>query len=172
MTPRTTRRWLITLAVLLLLASIGLAWLPFSPWFEPKPSATSTASLRDSKQPPLTETLPAQRVLTAQDFEKFWQQPLRRPLYDPPPLPPPPPKVVEVPPPRPIVAKLLATMVEPGNSMAMLRLSTGETVFRKINEEIGAADAGAKVLTIEEGMISVERDQQTTKLAVDGKKGL
>ena len=170
MTSRTKRRLLTLLAGFFLACSGGVVWLPYSPWWALSSSSLGAKPVTEKRDLPNSNLKTPDRQLVAQDFEVYWKRPLRGPLYDPPPAPPPPPKVVEVPPPRPIVARLLATMVEPGNSMAMLQLSTGEVVFRKLDEDIGAADAGAKISLIEEGTVSVAREKEVTKLVVAGQK--
>lgn len=62
-------------------------------------------------------------------------------------------------------------MVEPDNSIAMIQLSTGEVVFRKLGEEIGAADSGAIILAIDEGAIKVVHNEVESKLTVPGQGG-
>lgn len=171
MTLRTQRRLLGFLAVLILGASGGIAALPWTTFAWPKPQVVVPSRPPAASRTATTPSGSAEPALTVQAFQAYWSRPLRRPLYDPPPPPPPAPVVVTPPPPRPIAARLLATMVEPGNSMAMLRLSTGEVVFRKLDDPIGAADADATISAIEDGVIRVKRDQQTSKLVVDGPKG-
>lgn len=170
MTARTKRRLQLLLAGLILTCAGGIVWLPYSAWWAEMLSKRESKPILEKRELANAEPKPTAGKFTPQQFEIYWNRPLRGPLYDPPPPPPPPPKVVEIPPLRPIAAKLIATMVEPGNSMAMLQLSTGEVVFRKLDEEIGAADAGAKISVIEEGTISVQRDQEVTKLVVAGKR--
>lgn len=171
MSPRFLRRAVSCLAFAVCATAILVLWLPV-----PVEQSQSTDAFQrrndevpDAGLTPLSSQL--EQKLTARDFESYWQQPLRRVLYDPPPPPPPPPKIVEVPPPRPITSRLLATMIEPGNSMAMLQLQSGEVVFRKLGDEIGAADMGATISSIEEGVVNVERDKVITKLAVPNQGG-
>ena len=97
-----------------------------------------------------------------------WGRALRRPLFDP---PPPAPIVVVKPPPQPIRAKLLATVIEPENSTAMIRLANGQVVFRKVGDSLGAEESSAEIAKIEAGSISVRRGQEELRLSVEGMKG-
>ena len=101
---------------------------------------------------------------TAADFQPLLVKRLRQPLYDP---PPPPPQVVETPPPQPLQARLLATMIESNNSMAMLDVG-GRVEFRKVGDVIGAADADARIAQIESGSVVVSRGEEMITLTVDG----
>jgi len=107
---------------------------------------------------------PAAISLSSKDFEAYWDRPLRPPLFDP---PPPPPPVVEKKPIPPVRAKLLATMIEAGNSMAMLELENGEVVFRKVGELIGPPNSEAKVAEIQPGTVIVRQGEDETRLTVD-----
>ena len=104
-------------------------------------------------------------ALAESAFEAHWERPLRRPLYDPP--PPVPPPVVKEPLP-PLQAKLLATMVEPGKTMAMLQLPGGQVVFRKVGEVVGPEPGNPTIAEIQPGAVTVTRGDETTKLFVDG----
>jgi hypothetical protein len=169
MTLRTKKRLLILLSLLLGAGAIGVAAWPDAPWGKtPLVKPVPVSHVSPPAEVPIQKRS-AESSLTPQDFQAYWSKPLRRPLFDP--SPPPPPQVVEKPPPRPIAAKLIATMVEPGNSMAMLQLSTGEVVFRKLGDEIGAADSGAKISSIEEGVIKIIREDAESKLTVPGQGG-
>jgi hypothetical protein len=97
-----------------------------------------------------------------------WGRALRRPLFDP---PPPPPVVVAHAPPPPLRAKLLATVIESENSTAMLRLASGQVVFRRVGESLGADEAGAEVSKIETGAILVRRGKEELRLSVEGTSG-
>lgn len=169
MTLRTKRRLLILTSLFLFICAVGVAAWPDSPWGKGDafPLTEITFPIPESESPVPQQS--AEHHLTPQDFQPYWPKPLRGPLFDPP--PPPPPKVVEKPPPRPLAAKLIATMVEPGNSMAMLQLSSGEVVFRKLGDEIGAADAGAIISAIDEGVIKVVCNEVESKLVVPGQGG-
>ncbi|WP_029246819.1 hypothetical protein [Schlesneria paludicola] len=166
MSPRLLRRIVTCLALAVFLSAAIVLWQPIPVELTQTPGEQHRRSFGSSEGSSTPQPQVLEQKLTVRDFESYWQQPLRRALYDPPPPPPPPPKVVEIPPPRPITARLLATMIEPGNSMAMLQLQTGEVVFRKLGDEIGASDTGATISAIEEGVVNVERDKVVTKLAV------
>ena len=166
MTLRSKKRLLIMAAVLLTACGIGALALSFVEWpmksadVQP-PRYSSIAMTQQSEIPTESQA----RKISAQDLQAYWQRPLRRVLFDP---PPPPPKVVEKPPPRPVTTRLLATMIEPGNTMAMLQLSTGEVIFRKVGDELGANDADVKITAIEEGAVKVIRQNDETKLSIAG----
>lgn len=168
MTLRTKRRLLILTSLFLFMCAAGVAVWPDSPWG--KGDAFHVAEIPSPipvSESPVPEQ-PAEQHLTPQDFRTYWTKLLRQPLFDP---PPPPPKVVEKPQPRPLTARLIATMVEPGNSMAMLQLSSGEVVIRKLGDEIGAADTGAVISAIDEGVIKVVCNEVESKLMVPGQGG-
>lgn len=162
---KTQRRLLYLISFALILFAGGLAaWVWTNP-VELDPDSLSSTATAAPIAKSLESALPK---VTGNQFASYWPKPLRRPLYDP---PPPPPKVVEKPPPKPIRAKLLATMIEPGNTMAMIELSSGVVVFRKKGEEIGADDAGVTILDIATGSIRLRRGEEETKLVVPGQEG-
>ena len=177
MTLKTTKR-LLTLATLLILsAAVGiLAW-GFAPAAEIEPTeglgpslvsadkATKRATRNPSKA--VTTDLVASSI-DAANLAAFWERPLRRPLFDP---PPPPPKPIEKKVLPPIRARLLATMIEAENSTAVLKLASGEVVFRKVGQPLGTDEPNAKIARIEPGSVSVSRDGDETRLMVDGQKG-
>jgi len=167
MTIRTKRRLLTLVSSLLFICVAGVAAWPDLSWSEGQ--FTSNVAVSTSLPVPEQQVAPrpVEQHLAPSDFQPYWTKPLRRPLFDPP--PPAPPKAPEKPAPRPLTAKLMATMVEPGNSMAMMQLSTGEVVFRKLGEEIGAADSGAIISAIEEGVIKVVCNEVESKLEVPGR---
>jgi hypothetical protein len=97
-----------------------------------------------------------------------WGRAMRRPLFDP---PPPAPVVVAKAPPQPIRARLLATLIEAENSMAMLKLASGQVVFRKVGESLGADEPSVEISKIETGAISVHRGKEEIRLSVEGTNG-
>jgi hypothetical protein len=121
-----------------------------------KPRAPTSGAARLIAQVGGTATAPA-----------TWARPLRRPLFDPPPVV----AVVVKPPPRPLRVKLLATVVEPENSTAMLKQASGQVVFCKVGDSLGADEAGTEILKIETGSISVRRGQEQLRLTVEGANG-
>jgi hypothetical protein len=123
-----------------------------------EPSKAKTNSL---VQPPAT-TGPGTSVVMN------WGRSLRRPLYDP---PPPAPVIVAKAPPQPIRARLLATLIEAENSMAMFKLASGQVVFRKVGESLGADEPGVEISKIETGAISIRRGNEEIRLSVEGTNG-
>src|SRR5580698_3756268 len=134
------------------------------------PTATDSPIAGTGKKPPRTPTgasaLAAQVGGTA-SAPANWGRPLRRPLFDPPPVV----AVVVKPPPQPLRVKLLATVVEPENSTAMLKQANGQVVFCKVGDSLGADEAGTEILKIETGAISVRRGQEQLRLTVEGANG-
>lgn len=162
MTLRGKKRVLTMLSAALCLSAAGvLAWGFAAPQW-PAVSDDS-AAVRRKPEGPGTDRVPDRR-LASSDFEGSWQRPLRRPLYDP---PPPAPKPVKKKPTPPLRARLLATMIEPANSMAMLELSGGDVVFRKVGETIGKEDADATIAEIRPGTVLVRRGEEETRLQVE-----
>lgn len=106
-------------------------------------SVESPASGSDSLIPGLSE------------FRSVWDRPLRQALYDPPPPPPP-----EVSPPPPLRIKLLGTILEPGNSEAIVMTSGGEMKMLRV----GAVIEDATVETIEDNQITVTYHDQNLTL--------
>ena len=96
--------------------------------------------------------------------EALWKRQLRRPLFDPP--PPPPPEVVKAELP-PIRARLLGTILEQGNSQAMLFLPSGAVEFRTIGQSLGADDGEAMVVEISAANVKVKRGEELTTLSVE-----
>ncbi|MEM8784153.1 MAG: hypothetical protein AAGE65_15060 [Planctomycetota bacterium] len=72
-------------------------------------------------------------------------RPLRRPLYDPPPA------VIVPPPPPPLRLRLVGTILEPGNSQALLRSADGRIAMHPL----GATVDEATIDRIEPGRIVV-----------------
>jgi hypothetical protein len=97
-----------------------------------------------------------------------WGRAMRRPIFDP---PPPAPVVVAKAPPQPIRARLLATLIEAENSMAMLKLASGQVVFRKVGESLGADEPSVEISKIETGSISIRRGNEEMRLSVEGTNG-
>jgi hypothetical protein len=133
-------------------------------------TATGSPTRGIAKKPPATTSeasrLVAQVGGTASPPAN-WTRPLRRPLFDPSPVV----AVVVKPPPQPLLVKLLATVVEPENSTAMLKHANGQVVFCKVGDSLGADEAGTEILKIETGSISVRRGQEQLRLTVEGANG-
>lgn len=161
MTLRNQKRLLRAAMIGLLAAGAGaLAWGWTPPPLE-TPAPPSAPRMAQRKRAPSRAKEPS----AAPRFEGNWSRPLRRPLYDP---PPPPPPVVEKPPPRPITTKLLATMIESDQGVAMLQLANGEVIFRKTGEGLAGEDHDATIVEIVAGSISVRRGEDVSRLAVEG----
>jgi hypothetical protein len=160
MTLRRKRNALRLLAVALALAALGVG---AQAWRTPP----TTAQLPPVKSPRTAdafhkETL-SKKPLSAD--ENLWKKPLRRPIFDPP--PPPPPEVVkkELP---PIRAKLLGTILEPGNSQAMIAQPGGAVEFRTVGQPLGPQDDTATIVEITAVTVRVKRGEELTTLTVEG----
>jgi len=99
-------------------------------------------------------------------FKPLWKKRLRLPLYDP---PPPKPKVVKVKPPPPLKTKLLGTMIEPGNSRAMLSTPRGAVELKGVGDVIDTETPPAKVVTIEPNRVVVRRNDRLITLEIKGR---
>ncbi len=176
MTLKTTKRWLTFASLFILSAAAGILVWGFRPaeaidsaeTGSPSPAPTGNGlphtTRLSPKAVPINPTSPASRP---NNLAALWDRPLRRPLFDP---PPPSPKVAEKKMLPPIRAHLLATMIEPPDSTAVLRLGSGEVVFRKVGQPLGTDEPNVKIARIEAGSVSVSRDGDETRLLVDGQK--
>jgi hypothetical protein len=176
MTLSATKRLLTSASLLILLAAMGILVWGFS---SPKagdslgshnlaeaangPHRVKTASTSTNA----SGTDRTIQLAAAGDLAGLLDRPLRRPLFDP---PPPPPKIVEKRVLPPIRTRLLATMIEPDNSTAILKLPNGDVVFRKVGQMLGTDEPTAKIARIEAGSVCVSREGDEIRLLVDGQK--
>lgn len=176
MTLNATKRLLTLASFLILIAATGiLTWGfsssgPIDSAESQNASITATGAGRGKTARTSANTSGTNRTVptaVAGDFAGLLDRPLRRPLFDP---PPPPPKIVEKRVLPPIRARLLATMIEPDSSTAVLRLANGEVVFRKVGQVLGTDEPNAKIARIEAGSVCVNREGDETRLLVDGQK--
>jgi hypothetical protein len=174
MTLKATKRMLALASLALFAASAWvLVWglTPSTSQEDEKPAAAGPQSTAPSSSRPhaATKAVPAapSPLITSANFAATQDRPLRRPLFDP---PPPPSVIVQKKALAPIRARLLATMIEAENSTAVLRLASGEVVFRKVGEALGNTEPDAKVARIEPGVVSVSRAGDETRLMVDSVK--
>jgi hypothetical protein len=176
MTLNTIKRLLNLATGLMLVAASGILVWGFSSTrannsFEsqnPAETGIGKVRLKRAESSIMTSTTNrASRTSETSDLAALVDRPLRRPLFDP---PPPPPKVVEKKVLPPIRARLVATMIEPENSIAVLRLASGGVVFRKVGEPLGTEEPNAKIARIEAGAVCVSREGDETRLVVDGQK--
>jgi hypothetical protein len=171
-----TRRSLTAASILILMTAAGLLFWGLRPLSAVSPSEALNHSPRSSGDSRTQASGTTKAGVNAQtppspgiaELAGLLDRPLRRPLFDP---PPPPPKIIEKKQLPPIRARLLATMVERDSSTAVLRLATGEVVFRQVGQHLGADEPDVTIARIEAGSISVKRDGDETRLLVDGQKG-
>lgn len=159
-----TKKRLLVMSSILLTAIIGaVCW-----WgFAANPSmgiGTASSQANRAQVSRSSSAIPQTLAPAMSELTSRWGRPLRRPLYDP---PPPPPPRVEQPPPRPIQAKLLATMIESGNAVAMLQLNSGDVVFRKRGDMLDTENANALIHAIEPGKVTISRGEERVVILVE-----
>ncbi len=124
-------------------AVIGIAAIA---WVANNPPTTSTTDHADKTK---THTFrdSTDHAIDLNAMQRIWDLPLRKPLYDPP------PPVVEVkkfvPPPLPV--RLTGTIVEPGQTLAMLKHQNGKVEFCNIGHKVGEIE----VVEITDGQVKL-----------------
>lgn len=142
-----------------LLAAVGVvAWGLQSPAVSPRGNHASDAR-HESVANSAEEQLPE---LTRDGFAQLCEQPLRRPLYDP---PPPKPVVRQLPPLR---VELLGTILEGDNSIAIIRSEQGKVEYRRIGDSVGPVDGLAQLVEIQGDAVLLERAEERITLQVQG----
>lgn len=162
MTIRAQKRALLAVAAALFVAAGGVLLWGFSPSSWPKIESSSTP-VRHARLVSASNSA-ATTVPALASFEAIWDRPLRRPLYDPPPPVPPP---VEKKPLPPLKAKLLATIIEPEGSQAMLELPNGAVVFRRVGEIVGPENPESQLTDIQAGLVIVKRGTDESRLTIE-----
>jgi hypothetical protein len=99
-------------------------------------------------------------VLVPAPPRDVWTKRLRRPLYD-----PPAPQVVEQPL-APLQVALKGTILEPGNSMAIIASPDGTIDYKRVGDPLGPAAGRAHVKEILSDSVVVERENKTETLKV------
>lgn len=102
--------------------------------------------------------------LSVAEFQSSWKKPLRQRLYD----PPPPPKVEKKPPPpKPLNASLVATIIEPEKTTAMMKVKN-QYVFRTKGEAVDPDIPEAVIEEIHPNYITIRRGERTEQMHVPG----
>lgn len=109
---------------------------------------------------PATELQPPSR----DQFARLCDVPLRRPLYDPPPPKP------EVRRPPPFVVELLGTIIEPDNSLAIIRTERG-VEYKRAGDQIGPPESPGRIVEIHANAVTVERSEERITVAVRAQEG-
>jgi len=105
-----------------------------------------------------------------QQFQQVWRKPLRRPLFDPPPAAT--AARTSTPPPQaPLRIKLLGTVLEPGQSMAMFAVPPGTITIKRVGEAIGEAPNQAEIMDIQTDRAVLRCQGQTMTVEIEGTKG-
>ena len=145
--------------MLLLCIPLTLAWAWLSPVKE-FPSKSNRANTSDdtSKTPAEVHPLPSRK-----DLQEVASRRLRDPLFDPPPQPVEKPK-----PPPPVVLpfKLVGTMIEPGQSLAVFHDRAGQVELRAEGETIDGTTNGPKVIRIGADSVDIEHHGKQIVLKV------
>lgn len=150
-----TQKRLLTISTLVLLAAAAVAfgWALQNP-YDSVPVLTNQSSASKSR------LATNKFVQVGQETrQQLWGKPLRRPLYDPPPPPPPPKKKLP-----PLKVELMATIVEPGNSMAIVSLPDGITEYKTIGDTLGPKESPAELIKILADSIVLKREDQEVTL--------
>lgn len=136
---------------------------------EPKSSVTS----RPLKQTAVNDASSSDRGPSDQVAIKF-DQPLQKSLYDPPKKPTKPPvqsrpsvkttPVVRPPKPPKLDWTLLGTVIESGQSIAIIADASGKTDIRTIGEEVELMPAGVLVRKIDSEVVTLEVRGKESKL--------
>jgi len=158
-----TRKRLLSLAILMLWG-LGACVLFWGQEKVKLPESGLKAALR--KLPAVTDNNSAKLVtpLSVAEFQSTGKKPLRQRLYD----PPPPPKVEKKPPPpKQLNASLVATIIEPNKSTAMMKVKN-QYVFRTIGEVVDPDIPEAVIEEIHPDHITIRRGNQTEKMLVPG----
>ena len=128
----------------------------------PAISLATTTKTAGNSQPDKTPTTKQQTQPSREEFTPYLDRPLRQSLYDP---PPPVPEVKQLP---PLQVELLGTILEPENSMAIVRSQEGSVQYKRVGETIGPMDSPASVREILTDSIVVEREKERLTLKVRG----
>lgn len=146
---RTRKRLLNTLAISSLLLAAVVLWQ--GAVFEvPSPEIAEPVSPTFGLEDTAGDT--SQVVVDTSDPR--WRRLLQRPLYDP---PPPPKKIVKkiV---RPITVQLMGTILEPENSQAFVKLSSGSVKLRRVGDQLTDDPLDGEVLKITANEIVIKRE--------------
>lgn len=99
----------------------------------------------------------AEAGLPLKHYEVIWQRNLRRPLFDTPPA-------AKAAPSKPkLSVRLVGTVLEPGFTYGFFMTADGKTVLRRVGEKV----AGAKVMSIADGEVTVLLAGETRTLKVE-----
>ena len=151
--------WLLTAitatgAITSLVVAFTLPYLPQDASNHPTTPLTNTTITSNN-------TASQSRIIPQATLRKAKSLDLRKPLFD----PPPPPEVKK--PRPPLRIKLQATMVEPGNSMAMITGSDGKTTFKTIGDVID----NAEIIEITETQITVRYHDELVPILIEKTPG-
>ncbi len=158
-TPLRTQRRRLWLATAAVTAAVPVVWWAEWPTSDPLTSDSDGRGTPNQVPAGVGSTPASLSTITdgSGNLDKIValaRRPLRPPLYDPP------PRVVEKSPPPPLRITLLGTVIEPGQSKALLRNGAGEVAM--VPE--GAVVDQARIDNVEVGRITVTYHGQTLTL--------
>jgi hypothetical protein len=125
------------------------------------PAGASTQSARTTRPIDVPEA-DKNKEPSREELTQLLDRPLRQALYDP---PPPAPEVKQLP---PLQVELLGTILEPENSMAIIRAEGGSVQYKRVGETMGPAECPASLIDIQSDAIVVERHEERLTLKVRG----
>jgi hypothetical protein len=128
----------------------------------PEPVIAISRNHIHTTEPENDSTTDQQRQPSREEFSEYLDRPLRQAFYDP---PPPTPEVKQLP---PLQVELLGTIIEPENSMAIVRTDQGSVQYKRVGDCVGPADSPASVLEIQADAIVLERATERLTLKVRG----
>ena len=124
------------------------------------PDAAGSAAQSDQTSKSVVLTADIVHQVASDASRDIWNKRLRQPLYD---APPPQPIQKTLP---PLQVALKGTIVEPGNSMAIIASPDGTIEYKKVGDPLGPPDGVAHLTEIHSDAILVERGDKTETLKV------
>lgn len=105
-------------------------------------------------------------AVTVAQFKPYWDQPLRRPLYDPPPKP----AAKQVPIKKQIPSlQLVGTIVEPGRSVAIVKMGSDKLQLKRVGESLGPKGDDCLVESVDSDSIVVRRGSELLSVSMKTK---
>jgi type II secretory pathway component PulC len=152
----------IVVSVLALSAAGAIAWTVFAPLGVEVSHDAVALSPSDS-----TTHQPSDRQNRANETElsRHWSKPLQRPLVDPTaPIQKPTAATPAAAWRLPLSVKLLGTIVEPGQTRAVIQTGTNDFEIRRVGDRLGGAVSGAELISIEDHHVVIRYNGQEAQL--------
>ena len=100
------------------------------------------------------------------DFQRVAKKRLCGPLYD-----APPPKEKEKAKAAPLALKLIGSIIEPGNSMAIFQLADKQTYFKGTGDKLLVGNLEIEIIDVKEDQATVRRGEDSIVLKVEEASG-